>query len=215
MIPVRVAAARSTRSVALPGPEESSSEPPRCAAFAIVGRTISRVPRFLGSIPSRPGHHGGKRRGSSTLPGRVIPPTRKQRATGGSSSLPVPRTGSPIFLDCLDDAEVMDDELAFEILRLLHQDAVQSGERARFAEHVRLLRDAGPRCSIKSAHTISRGACWTPSRRAGRRLSHPWRGLAERAGQDIDTVNRGMEHLRYHGQLDVLGRGRRASPGPS
>ena len=41
-----------------------------------------------------------------------------------------------LFLETLEDAEVMDDELAFEMLNILHTDAVKSGGRTRFAELV-------------------------------------------------------------------------------
>ena len=81
-----------------------------------------------------------------------------------------------VFFKTLEDAEVMTDDLAFEMLNILHTDAVKSGGRTRFAECVGALRDAGPRCLMKELTTICPGACWTPWRRAGRRLSPPWRG---------------------------------------
>ena len=40
------------------------------------------------------------------------------------------------FLRTLDDPELMSDDVAFEMLSMLHQDAVMHGERASFAELV-------------------------------------------------------------------------------
>ena len=52
--------------------------------------------------------------------------------------------------------------------------------------------------------TICPGACWMPSPRAGTRLSPPWQGTWPHAQGDIDTVNRAIDFLRYHGELSVL-----------
>lgn len=48
------------------------------------------------------------------------------------------------FLEALDDAEVMSDDLAFEMLQVIHPDAVVSDRRARLAECVDALRQRRP-----------------------------------------------------------------------
>ena len=50
-----------------------------------------------------------------------------------------------VFLKALEDAEVMSDDLAFEMLSILHADAVESGGRMHFAECVR----ASPRAPAR------------------------------------------------------------------
>ena len=110
-----------------------------------------------------------------------------------------------VFLETLDDAEVMVDELAFEMLSVLHTDAVQSGGRARFAECVEALRERRPEAFDQSApYYLS--WCLRDALAEGRKEVVPSlaRELAARAGRDIDTFNRTSDVLAYHGELDVL-----------
>ncbi len=110
-----------------------------------------------------------------------------------------------IFLETLEDSEVMVDELAFEMLSVLHTDAVQSGGRARFAECVEALRERRPEAfNENAAYYLS--WCLRDALAEGRNEVVPSlaRELAACAGRDIDTFNRTTDVLAYHGELDVL-----------
>ena len=56
-----------------------------------------------------------------------------------------------VFKKTLEDAEVMTDDLAFEMLSILRGDAMKSGARTRFAECVDALRERRPELFDKSA----------------------------------------------------------------
>ena len=110
-----------------------------------------------------------------------------------------------VFMKALEDDEVMDDELAFEMLSRLRQEAVKSGTRTRVAEHVRLLRERRPQVFDQSAHYY---LSWSlqdalAENRQEVVSSLAWE-LAARVDRDIDTFNRAIDWLRYYGQLDVL-----------
>jgi hypothetical protein len=109
------------------------------------------------------------------------------------------------FLRALEDSEVMTDDLAFEMLSILHADAVKSGGRTRFAELVGALRERLPEVYDRSAHYYL-SWCLVDALAESRQEVVPslTRDLAARAGRDIDTFNRAREALEYHGQLDVL-----------
>jgi SEC-C motif len=110
-----------------------------------------------------------------------------------------------VFLKTLEDAEVMPDDLAFEMLNILHTDAVESGGRTRFAECVGALRERRPEVFAESAHCYL-SWCLRDALAEGRHEVVPAlaRELAARAGRNIDTFNRAGEVLEYHGQLNVL-----------
>jgi hypothetical protein len=110
-----------------------------------------------------------------------------------------------VFLEALEDAEVMDDELAFEMLSVLHADAVEKGVRARFTEFVNALRERLPEVFNKSAHYFL-SWCLQDALTEDRQEVVPSLAceLAARAGRDIDIFNRAREALAYHGQLAVL-----------
>ena len=110
-----------------------------------------------------------------------------------------------VFLKTLEDAEVMADDLAFEMLSVLHTDAMKSGGRIRFAECVGALRERRPEVFDQSAHYYL-SWCLQDALAEGRQEVVPSlaRELAARAGRDIDTFNRTKEALAYHGQLSVL-----------
>jgi hypothetical protein len=110
-----------------------------------------------------------------------------------------------VFLETLEDAEVMSDDLAFEMLSILHADAVKSGGRTRFAECIGALRERRPEVFDKSAHYYL-SWCLLDALAESRQEIVPSlaRDLAARAGRDIDTFNRAREALGYHGQLSVL-----------
>jgi SEC-C motif len=110
-----------------------------------------------------------------------------------------------IFLETLEDAEVMTDNMAFEMLACLHSDALERGERARFPEFVGALRERRPKVYEESAHSY---LSWcVQDALAENRLesvASPTRDLAARAGYDIDVFDRVADALAYHGQLSVL-----------
>ncbi|MGP0063964.1 MAG: YecA family protein [Isosphaeraceae bacterium] len=110
-----------------------------------------------------------------------------------------------VFLETLDDAELMTDDMAFEMLNILHADAVASGARTRFAEWVGALHERLPEVYDKGAHYYL-SWCLVDALAEGRQEVVPSlsRELAARAGRDIDTFNRTREALAYHGLLDVL-----------
>jgi SEC-C motif len=110
-----------------------------------------------------------------------------------------------LFLKTLEDAEVMTDDLAFEMLSILHTDAVKSGGRTRFAECVSALRERRPEVFDQSA-PFYLSWCLHDALAEGRQEVVPSlaRELAATAGRDIDTFNRAAEALAYHGQLHVL-----------
>jgi hypothetical protein len=110
-----------------------------------------------------------------------------------------------VFLETLEDAEVMTDSTAFEMLSCLHSEALQRGDRARFREFVGALRERRPEVYEQSAHSY---LSWcVHDALAENRLeavASLTRELATRAGDDIDIFNRTVEALAYHGQLSVL-----------
>ncbi len=110
-----------------------------------------------------------------------------------------------VFLETLEDAEVMTDDMAFEMLQILHKDAVKSSNRARFAECVAALRERRPEVFAEGAH-YHLHSCLVDALAEGRQEVVPslTLELAARAGRDIDIFNRAREALAYHGQLDVL-----------
>ncbi len=110
-----------------------------------------------------------------------------------------------VFLKTLEDAEVMTDDLAFEMLNILHTDAVKSGGRRRFAECVSALRERRPEMFDEGAHFYL-SWCLLDALAESRQEVVPslaWE-LATHAGRDIDTFNRARDALGYHGQLSVL-----------
>lgn len=110
-----------------------------------------------------------------------------------------------VFLETLEDAEVMTDDLAFEMLSLLHTDAVNSGGRTRFAEWVGALRARRPEVYDEGSHFYL-DWCLLDALAESRQEVVPSlaRELAARAGHDIDIFNRARDALMYHGQLAVL-----------
>ena len=110
-----------------------------------------------------------------------------------------------IFLETLEDAEVMSDSMAYEMLSVLHCDAAKRGDRPRFHELVGALRQR--RASVYE-QSASFYLSWCISDALGENrldvVASLTRELAARAGADIDIFNRTAEALAYHGQLSVL-----------
>jgi hypothetical protein len=110
-----------------------------------------------------------------------------------------------IFHETLEDAEVMDDTLAFEMLSLIRGDAVRSANRQAHAECVAALRARLPEVYLKSAHFY---LCWCllDALAEARYEAVPGlaRELATCAGRDVDLVERGMSYLGYHERQEAL-----------
>jgi hypothetical protein len=110
-----------------------------------------------------------------------------------------------VFFKTVDDPELMNEEMAFEMLAHLHQDAVTAGERPRFAELVAALRERRPEVFDEGAH-FHLSWCLEDALADGRTDAvRPLAlELAARAGRAMDIVHRSLEALAYHGHLDVL-----------
>jgi hypothetical protein len=110
-----------------------------------------------------------------------------------------------VFLRTLEDAEVITDDLAFEMLSALHADAVKGGARTGFAECVCAFRELRPDVFDKSAHYYLSwcllGALAESREQDVRSMTCE---LATRSGRDIDIFNCACDALAYHGQLHVL-----------
>jgi hypothetical protein len=110
-----------------------------------------------------------------------------------------------VFLRTLEDAEVMTDDLAFEMLNVLHADAVKGGARAGFVERVGALRERRPEVFDKSAHFYLSWCLLGALAESRKQDVHSLAcELAARAERDIDIFNRAGDALAYHGQLHVL-----------
>jgi hypothetical protein len=110
-----------------------------------------------------------------------------------------------IFQAALEDAESMTDEVAFEMLSRLHDDAAKRGERTRFAEWVGMLRERLPKVYKKSAHYYL-SLCLQDALAENRLDVVPSLALklGAGAGRDLDRVHRALNALAYHGQLSAL-----------
>ncbi len=110
-----------------------------------------------------------------------------------------------VFLKALGDAEVMTPDMAFEMLDLLHRDAVANGTRALFATCVNALRERQPETFDHEAHFL---LSWLleDSLAEGMtdRVAPLARELAATAGNDLEIFTRTMDALAFHGQLDAI-----------
>lgn len=106
-----------------------------------------------------------------------------------------------VFLQSLDEKELMPDEIAFEMLNQLHTDAVLHGERARFAEPVGALAQRQPEVYQQGAHYYLSWQLQDALAESPQDVLRLARELAARAGQEIDTFNRSLRDLEYHGHL--------------
>ncbi len=111
-----------------------------------------------------------------------------------------------LFLRTLDDG-LMDPENAFEMLNIIYEDTAARDERGRFDALVAQLRERLPEVYAHDAHFYVE---WLISNAlaSGRLDSLPALAdeLADTAGEQLDTVNRVLDQLAYHGQLSVLAR---------
>lgn len=110
-----------------------------------------------------------------------------------------------LFIRTLDDPELMDGEMAFEMLQDLFRNTIEHGERGRFDALVKRLREQLP-------ETYAAEASFFLGRLISNALVEDRSGdvaglfleLASLAGKDIDIFNRAEEMIAYHGQLPVL-----------
>lgn len=115
-----------------------------------------------------------------------------------------------LYFKTLDEFELKSDELAFAMLECMHDDAVKSDNRARFADCVAALRERQPKAFAEgSAFFLS--WCLLDALAEDRRAAIPLlaRQLAGCVDRDIDLVDRGLVALAYHGQLPTLVEARR------
>lgn len=110
-----------------------------------------------------------------------------------------------IFQRTLDEPDLMDHENAFGMLDALFTEAMKRKEWDRFEGWVEALRQRVPQAyEEEKQYCLSwRIDCAVASERVDA-LAGPVRELAEVGGAAIDTVNRVVDVLRYHGQLPLL-----------
>ncbi len=109
-----------------------------------------------------------------------------------------------LFKQTLDDPDLMDDEMSFEMLNRLHDDLVERGERGRFAELVAALRKRRPEVYPKNAHYLLSWLLQDALAENRQDVLPLARDLAATAGRAIDVFNRSVEALAYHGRLDAI-----------
>ena len=110
-----------------------------------------------------------------------------------------------IFSRTLDDPELMDEDMAYEMLQDLFDETVEHGERNRFDAMVENLR-------LRLPETYAAEAPFLVKWRIENALADARYGnlpdlLKEQAllaGCDIDLFNRTVEMSAYHGQLQAL-----------
>ena len=109
-----------------------------------------------------------------------------------------------IFLRTLDDNELFSDETAFEMLTQLHEDLVAAEGRARFPELVKALADRWPEVYQQDAHIYLSWRLEDALVGSPQEILPLARELASLAGKDIDTFDRSLLKLAYHGQLEAI-----------
>ena len=110
-----------------------------------------------------------------------------------------------LFLETLNDAEVMDEMMAVEMLEVIHAEAAKSHIRSRFADCVAALRERLPAVYEEHADTYLSWRLEDALAEGNQDVvAVTARELAPLTGDHIDTVHRDVEALAYHGQLPVL-----------
>lgn len=110
-----------------------------------------------------------------------------------------------LFLKTLDEPELMDDEMAFELLNTLYKKTVEHHEPYRYDALVDQLRERLPEVYAQSAHYYLQNRI-NNAIIAGdfKRVPDFFNELAQRAGRAIDTFNNVVDQLAYHGKLSAL-----------
>lgn len=110
-----------------------------------------------------------------------------------------------IFTRTLDDPELMDGEMAFEMLSEIFHAAAERGERDRFDGLAQSLAECRPDVYADGKPFFLKWRI-TNALVAGRAddVSTLTLELAQLAGTDIDVFNRAEERVAYHGHLTLL-----------
>jgi hypothetical protein len=110
-----------------------------------------------------------------------------------------------LFLRTLDDPELMDAEMAFEMLNEIFRASAERQERDRFDELVRRLQERRPDVYVKEKSFFLKWRI-TNALVAGRPedVSNLTLELAPLASKDIDIFNRVEERISYHGHLATV-----------
>ena len=110
-----------------------------------------------------------------------------------------------LFTETLDDAELMDDEMAFEMLNTLYSQALEQDQRDRFDCLVVTLQTRLPEVYASRSHYYLHWRILN-ALVMGRFDAVPSlvRDLATTAKHDIDILNNVIDALAYHGQLSLI-----------
>lgn len=110
-----------------------------------------------------------------------------------------------LFTETLDDAELMDDEMAFEMLNVLHSATIERDQRERFDGFVEALGERLPEVYAASAPTYLHWRIIN-ALAIGRFDAVPplVRDLASTVKHDIDVLNNVLDALAYYGQLPLI-----------
>lgn len=110
-----------------------------------------------------------------------------------------------VFLKTLEEPDLMDDQMAFEMLDTIHGTTKEPEQRNRYDALVEQLHERMPKIYAKNAHFYLQNRI-TNEVIAGRFDQIPalLNELAQRAGKNIDIFNMVVEQLAYHGQLAAL-----------
>lgn len=110
-----------------------------------------------------------------------------------------------LYVRTLDDPELMNDEMAFEMLNQLYKSTIKSDERDLWDKMVEQLRQRLPDVyAVSSKYYV--GWKITNAIAAGKRERVKPLALeaAELAGDDVDLYAKIVDQLAYHGMLDEL-----------
>lgn len=110
-----------------------------------------------------------------------------------------------LFLKTLEQPQLMDDEMAFDMLDALRQETSKHHERDRYEALVKQLRERLPKVYAKDAPFYLEN-CIDNAVVAGRfeRIPAFMNELAARAGKDIETFDTVVMQLAYHNRLATL-----------
>jgi hypothetical protein len=110
-----------------------------------------------------------------------------------------------LFEQTLEERELMDGGMAFNMLNEIYPEALEREERSRFDGLIGVLREslpevfAGDACyylSWQLANVLATGQ--------SKRVPEIMRELAPLGGDNIDTFNNVLDRLAYHGKLSVM-----------
>jgi hypothetical protein len=110
-----------------------------------------------------------------------------------------------LFIKTLDEVELMDEEMAFEMLNQIYGKAVEQNDRDRFESLVAMLRERLPDVYNKDIHYYLDWSI-TNALAADRidKIPALARELAKTAGEEIDLFSSVVDQLAYHDQLSTV-----------